>query len=202
MAATLLSDRETRPTVSMSPTRSKIRSLSASAVQLDLASDKSIYDAVKKIERERERENGRLDVLAKRGRNGDFSPTSCLPLLERAEAPRIVFVSSRNGSMQHNLDRAFAMVRRVPMSAYKASKAGVNAFAISYMTTLESRGGGGGAWSIGIVCPGFIHTKMAGFDPQGWRPEVAAGKAVEMAALGKGGVPREHLSTLTAPVPC
>ncbi|KAI1637240.1 hypothetical protein F4809DRAFT_640663 [Biscogniauxia mediterranea] len=74
----------------------KDRDLSASAVQLDLTSDESIYDA-------------------------------------RAEVPRIVFASSRNGSMQHNLDRAFALYG-VPMPAYKASKAGVDALAISYMT--------------------------------------------------------------------
>ncbi|KAI5926012.1 hypothetical protein F4810DRAFT_708095 [Camillea tinctor] len=182
----------------------KDRGLSASAVQLDLTSDESIYAAVEKIKKE----YGRLDVLVHNaavnlenlGDHADLSTRElytrtlqanvvgpailtdlCLPLLERADVPRIVFVSSRQGSMQHNLDRSFPTYG-VPMPAYKASKAGLNALAISYMTKLESVGG-----MVNVVCPGFVSTKMAGFDPQGRPPEVAAEKVVEIATLAKGG---------------
>ncbi|KAI1492397.1 hypothetical protein F5X96DRAFT_667752 [Biscogniauxia mediterranea] len=125
----------------------KDRGLSASAVQLDLTSDASIYDALQ------------TNVV------GTAILTDlCLPLFERAEVPRIVFVSSRDGSMQHNLDRAFALYG-VPMPAYKASKAGASALAISYMTKLEPRRG-----MVNIGYPGFVYSKMAVFNPQGRPP--------------------------------
>ncbi|KAI1506341.1 hypothetical protein F5X99DRAFT_363893 [Biscogniauxia marginata] len=193
------------------------RDLSASAVQLDLTSDESISAAVERIDEE----YGRLDVLVnnaavnlefKRDNTGLstrelFTQTLqanlvgpailtdlCLPLLERAEVPRIVFVSSRMGSMEHNLDRDHILYG-VPMPAYKASKAGVNALGISYMAKLEPVGG-----MVNMVCPGIVNTKMAGFDPNGRPPEVAAEKVVELATLGKGG-PTGTFVDADGPVP-
>ncbi|VUC23494.1 unnamed protein product [Clonostachys rosea] len=178
------------------------RGFSASSVQLDLSSDESIHEAVKGIETA----YGELHVLVNNaGVHLEITETdlstrqllnqtfqantfgtavlteACLPLLLRADTPRIVFVSSRNGSISQSLDRNWPMYG-VQHPAYKASKAALNMLAVRYVEKLEAVGG-----MVNMVCPGFVKSKMVGFHPDARSPEVAAEKVVEMATLEKGG---------------
>jgi NAD(P)-dependent dehydrogenase (short-subunit alcohol dehydrogenase family) len=178
------------------------RGLAASHVQIDLTSDQSIIDAVKSLEQT----HGKLDVLINNAgvhleinqtgvltrellvrtfQANTFGPAvlteACLPLLARAETPRIVFVSSGNGSITQALDKNWPLYG-VEQPAYKASKAAINMLATRYVVRLAETGG-----MVNMVCPGFVSTKMVGFHPDARSPEVAAEKVVELATLAKGG---------------
>ncbi|ORY56891.1 short chain dehydrogenase reductase [Pseudomassariella vexata] len=179
------------------------RGLSASSVQLDLTSDASIHTAVATIKAT----HPKLDVLINNAAvllelqgtdlstrdllNATFQPNvfgtavlteACLPLLRLAKNPRIVFVSSRNGSITQTLDRNWAY-HSFEVPAYKASKAALNMIAMRYMTKLEDVGG-----MVNMVCPGLVKSKMVEFHPDGREPEEAADKVVELAILREGGV--------------
>ncbi|CAI6088510.1 unnamed protein product [Clonostachys chloroleuca] len=166
------------------------RGFSASSIQIDLSSDESIHEAVKNIEAAHDElhvlvnnagvhlEITDTDLSTRQLLNQTFQANTfgtavlteaCLPLLLRANTPRIVFVSSRNGSISQSLDRDWPMYG-VQHPAYKASKAALNMLAVRYVEKLEGVGG-----------------MMVGFHPDARSPEVAAEKVVEMATLEKDG---------------
>jgi NAD(P)-dependent dehydrogenase (short-subunit alcohol dehydrogenase family) len=174
----------------------------ASSVQLDLSSESSIVAAAKTIEEK----FGRLDVLINNagilidGKIPDQSPrdlfmqtfttnvigTACLteallPLLRKSTLPRVVFVSSRMGSL------AQATIRDTPFfaidyKAYDASKAAVNMLALNYARILEDVGA-----CVNVACPGLVSTSLTHHTPHGAPPHLGAQRIVELATLDKNG---------------
>ena len=173
----------------------------ASSVQLDLSSDSSIAAAVKTIEEK----FGRLDILINSaGILMDQRPghttrdlftqtmttnvvgTACLteallPLLRKSEHPRVVFVSSRMGSL------AQATIRDTPFfaidyKAYDASKAAMNMLALNYSRILEDVGA-----RVNVVCPGLVSTNLTGYTPYGTTTDLGAKRIVELANVDKNG---------------
>ncbi|KFA67519.1 hypothetical protein S40285_08006 [Stachybotrys chlorohalonatus IBT 40285] len=181
------------------------RGHSASSVQVDLSSDKSIHDAVNRVKEV----HGKLHVLINNAAihleitemdmstrdvlNRTFQTNTigtailteaCLPLLCQAETPRVVFVPSRNGSIAQSLDKDWVLYG-LEQPAYKASKAALNMLAVRYIAKLEGIGG-----MVNMVCPGFVKSKMVDPHPDARPPEMAANRVVEMATLAKGGPTR------------
>ncbi|TQN65247.1 Short-chain dehydrogenase/reductase tropE [Colletotrichum shisoi] len=135
---------------------------SVSSVQLDLFSDESILKAVEFIEKT----HGKLDVFVNNaGIILDLNPEAftstrdlfrktfetdvfgtavlseaALPLLLKAEYPRIVFVSSTMGSLESSLDEKTPF-HSLDFKAYDASKAAVNMLAVNYARFLKEAGG-------------------------------------------------------------
>lgn len=174
----------------------------SSSVQLDLESDSSIAAAAETINKQ----FGRLDVLINNagilldGKVSDQSPrdlfnqtfttnvvgTACLteallPLLRKSSQPRVVFVSSRMGSL------AQATVRDTPFfaidyKAYDASKAAVNMLALNYARILEDVGA-----RVNVACPGLVSTNLTGYHAYGTTPQIGAARIVELASLDKDG---------------
>ncbi|KAF2020805.1 short chain dehydrogenase [Aaosphaeria arxii CBS 175.79] len=175
--------------------------VSISTVQLDLASDDSISAAVKSIEQQ----FGVLDVLVNNAgvlldldktlsTRDLFSQTletnvigtaclteACLPLLKKSELPRVVFVSSRMGSVTCSLDKS-TLYYETDYKAYDSSKAAVNMLASNYARILEGSGG-----LVNVACPGLIKTKLTGYHAYGGTTEEGAKRIVELATLEKGG---------------
>lgn len=173
---------------------------SVSSVQLDLTSDESIASSVKYIESS----YGRLDVLINNAGilldrltglttrelfNRTFSTnvigTACLteallPLLRKSTLPRIVFVSSRMGSLVVASDDSTPWYN-IDYKAYDASKAAVNMLALNYARILKDQGG-----LVNVACPQLVKTKMTNFMENALPPEVGALRIVELATLGKG----------------
>jgi len=175
---------------------------SASSVQLDVLSDESIAAAVGWIESE----FGLLDVLINNagvlldtrqdGRSirelftetfstnviGAASLTdACLPLLRKSELPRVIFVSSRMGSLSEATNKS-TMYYNIDYKAYDCSKAALNMLAINYARILDDAGA-----MVNAVCPGLVKTKLTNNHPYGTSPEVGAQRIVELATASKGG---------------
>ncbi|KAK6216931.1 short-chain dehydrogenase [Colletotrichum tabaci] len=176
---------------------------SVSSVQLDLFSDESILKAIEHIKKT----HGKLDVLVNNaGVLLDLNPEAftstrdlfrktfetnvfgtavlseaALPLLLKAEYPRIVFVSSTMGSLESSLDEKTPFYN-IDYKAYDASKAAVNILAVNYARLLKKVGGASNA-----VCPGLIRTKLTGFMDAGAPVEVGAERIVELATAAPGG---------------
>ncbi|KAI1257464.1 hypothetical protein MGN70_000504 [Eutypa lata] len=109
------------------------------------------------------------------------------PLLRKAaeedkeHVPRIVFVSSRMGSLKQ------ATISGTPFydadyRAYDSSKAALNMLALNYARMMDDVGG-----LVNVVCPGLVKTKVSGFSDYGAPVEVGAIRIVQMATLPKGG---------------
>ena len=174
---------------------------SVSSVQLDLTSDESIASSVKYVESS----YGRLDVLVNNAGilldrfkeltnrelfNQTFSTnvigTACLteaflPLLRKSTLPRIVFVSSRMGSLVVATDASTPWYN-IDYKSYDASKAAVNMLALNYARILKDQGG-----LVNVACPQLVKTKLNGFMEMALPPDVGAKRIVELATLGKGG---------------
>ncbi|KAL5398665.1 hypothetical protein PMIN03_012752 [Paraphaeosphaeria minitans] len=173
---------------------------SASSIQLDLASDTSIAAAVKAIETE----HGHIDVLINNagilidGKNPEqttrdlFTETfntnvigtavlteSFIPLLRKSANPRLVFVSSRMGSL-HQATVKDTFYYATDFKAYDASKAAVNMLALNYARILEDVDG-----KVNVACPQYVKTKMTDFNDYGISPEEGAERIVELATLKK-----------------
>ncbi|KAF4635520.1 hypothetical protein G7Y89_g2576 [Cudoniella acicularis] len=176
---------------------------SATSVQLDLTSDESIAAVVALIENK----YGRLDVLVNNAgilcdlfvsgltTRQLFSQTfntnvigtaclteACLPLLRKSSLPRIVFVSSRMGSLAEATNTSMPFFH-ADIKAYDSSKAAVNMLALNYARLLADSGG-----LVNAVCPGLVKTKLSNNSADGATPEVGARRIVEMAILGKDGL--------------
>ncbi|KAF2122559.1 short chain dehydrogenase reductase [Lophiotrema nucula] len=177
---------------------------SASAVQLDVTSDTSIEIAVRKISEE----FGVLDVLINNAGilidtlEGNEKPKTrelfnqtyntnvtgaaclteaCLPLLRKASVPRVIFVSSRMGSVSEATNKE-TLYYNIDYKAYDASKAAVNMLAINYARILEDVGA-----MVNAVCPGLVQTKLTKFHPYGTSVELGAVRIVQLATAEKGG---------------
>ncbi len=172
----------------------------AESVQLDLDSDQSIAAAAKTIETKL----GRLDILINnagilidRKNPGQTTRelftqtmatnvigTACLteamlPLLRKSTHPRVVFVSSRMGSLHQ------ATVRDTPFfaidyKAYDASKAATNLLALNYAQILEDVGG-----CVNAACPSLVSTNLTGYTEYGISTYEGAQRIVELATMGK-----------------
>ncbi|WP_336156913.1 SDR family oxidoreductase [Amycolatopsis sp. VC5-11] len=168
--------------------------IDAFGVALDVTSDDSVAAAAKSIER--------LDVLVNNaGISGPFDggaqdPTTLdldvlrtvldtnvfgvvrvtnamLPLLRRAESPRIVNLSSNMGSLK---------LRTGPiLAAYAPSKTMLNSITVQYARALADTN-----VIINAACPGYVATDFNGY--AGTRtPEEGAAIAVKLATLPDDG---------------
>jgi NAD(P)-dependent dehydrogenase (short-subunit alcohol dehydrogenase family) len=176
-----------------------------SSLQLDLNSDASIIAAVQAISAT----HGRLDVLINNAgvlldldtsvpglsTRELFTQTfftnvigtaclteACLPLLRKSNLPKVIFVSSRMGSLQEGLNTKMPFFD-VDIKAYDSSKAAVNMLALNYKRLLADKGG-----LVNAVCPKLISTKLTSMHPDGAPPEVGAQRIVELATDREGGV--------------
>lgn len=180
----------------------KSQGYSVSSVQLDLASDDSIFAAADYISTT----FGRLDVLINNagilidGRIDGISTRelftrtfstnvigaacltdACIPLLRKAELPRVIFVSSIMGSITMSLDKS-TMWYAADYKAYDSSKAALSMLATNYNRVLEDTGA-----LVNVVCPGLVATNLSEFVQQyGSPPEVGAQRVVELATAKKG----------------
>lgn len=175
----------------------------ASSVQLDLDSDHSISAAVALIEKDL----GVLDVLINNAgvlldqlqeaplptrelfrRSLDANVTgaaclteACLPLLRKSDFARLVFVSSRMGSLAETLNKQ-TMYYNTDYKAYDASKAAMNMLALNYVRILDGTGA-----LVNVACPGLVQTKLTGFTQYGETVDIGATRLVQLATANKGG---------------
>ena len=181
---------------------------SASSVQLDVTSDESIAAATSWIEREFgvldvliNNAGIRLDYVpgATEAHNGlstrelfnqTFSTNiigaaclteACLPLLRKSELPRLVFVSSRMGSVSEATNKS-TVYYSMDYKAYDCSKAALNMLALNYARIFDDEGG-----MVNAVCPGLVKTKLTNYHAWGSSTELGAQRIVELATASKGG---------------
>lgn len=181
---------------------------SASCVQLDVTSDESIAAATAWIEREFgvldvliNNAGIQLDYVpdAIEAHSGLstrelFNQTlstniigaaclteACLPLLRKSELPRLVFVSSRMGSVSEATDKSTPYYS-MDYKAYACSKAALNMLAVNYARILDDDRA-----MVNAVCPGLVKTKLTHDHPWGSFTEVGAQRIVELATASKGG---------------
>jgi NAD(P)-dependent dehydrogenase (short-subunit alcohol dehydrogenase family) len=190
--------------------------LSASSVQLDLECESSLVAAVDYVAKT----FGRLDVLVNnaailidssdkagttynlftRTFNTNVIGTALLtdgliPLLEKSDHPRVVFVSSRMGSATYSKDPT-KMWYNLECSAYDSSKAALNVLALNYARRLGPAGA-----KVNIACPGIVATNLHEGVKGGAPAEVGAVRIVELATLGKDGPTATWSSSDEAEIP-
>jgi NAD(P)-dependent dehydrogenase (short-subunit alcohol dehydrogenase family) len=100
-----------------------------------------------------------------------------LPLLRETPGARIVNVSSGVGSLQTNLDPAFAY-RAIFGPVYPASKTALNALTVAMAIELEPEG-----INVNAVSPGFTSTNLNGYAGTE-TVEQGAREVVRVALLG------------------
>lgn len=172
--------------------------VAAFGVALDVTSDESVAAAAATVEQAA----GRLDVLvnnagiAGRTDGGAQDPTTLdlevvctvldtnvfgvvrvtnamLPLLRRAESPRVVNVSSNMGSLT---------LRTGPvMAAYAPSKSMLNSITVQYARRLSDT-----SVMVNACCPGYVATDFTGFSAPR-TPEQGAAIAIRLATLPDDG---------------
>jgi len=181
---------------------------SATAVQLDVTSDESIIAATSWIEREfgvldvlinnagilLDYVPGLTDAYKSLSTRDLFNQTfstniigvaclteACLPLLRKSELPRLVFVSSRMGSLSEATNKS-TMFYSLDYKAYDASKAALNMLALNYARILDNDGA-----MVNVACPGLVKTKLTNDHPYGSSTELGAQRIVQLATASKGG---------------
>lgn len=181
---------------------------SASPIQLDITSDESITTALKSISVEfgvldvlinnagtlldavpglpEENKNLTTRELFNKTYDTNVTGTAVLteafvPLLRKSENPRIVFVSSRMGSVSETTNKS-APYYNIDYKSYDCSKAALNMLALKYARILEPEGA-----LVNVACPGLVQTKLTGMHPYGSSTELGAKRIVELATLAKGG---------------
>ena len=175
---------------------------SVSPILIDVTSDDSIDACMTQIAQEA----GKLDVLINNaGIGGDFTPSeptlrgkfrkvfdtnvfgvaylteAALPLLEKAEVPRIVMMTSELGSNGNTLDPEFPYygLDNVP---YKVSKAALNMIGSMYHVKCSPKG-----FKVNLCCPGLRKTNFTGHMDGAGDPTEGAINASRLAALDKDG---------------
>jgi NAD(P)-dependent dehydrogenase (short-subunit alcohol dehydrogenase family) len=173
---------------------------SADTIQLDVQSDDSITAAAAYLAEK----YGHLDILINNagvlldddaGGNMptrklyevtlsiNVAGTACLteamlPLLRKsAQRPRVIFVSSRMGSLTESLNPNTMFYNR-DYRAYDASKAAVNMLTVEYSRMLADKEA-----YVNAVCPGLVATNLTQNSPYGQPPSVGAQRIVELATL-------------------
>lgn len=181
---------------------------SASSVQLDVLSDESIAATTSRIEREFGvldvliNNAGILldyvpgvieaykDLTTRELFDQTFSTNiigaaclteACVPLLRKSELPRLVFVSSRMGSLSEATNKSTSFYSR-DYKAYDSSKAALNMLALNYARILDDDGA-----MVNVVCPGLVKTKLTNDTPWGSSTELGAKRIVDLATASKGG---------------
>ncbi|EEA23861.1 hypothetical protein TMatcc_006934 [Talaromyces marneffei ATCC 18224] len=175
---------------------------SISSVELDVTSDTSISAARKTIETE----HGRLDVLINNAgialdvkEKGKISlrtmmqrtydvnvfgasvvTDTFIPLLEKSDNPRIVFVSSTLGSLTFASDPSTQYSNEL-FPTYRSSKTALNMVMLYYNSLLHKKG-----FKVNAACPGYIATNLNSFHGRG-TVEEGSMNVVRLAVLGKDG---------------
>lgn len=187
---------------------------SASSVQLDILDDDSILAAAAQIDRE----FGVLDVLINNAGvmldtrkeslsqrqlytqsfNANVVGAACLtealvPLLRKSQNPRVLFVSSRMGSITESTNKSTPYYN-IDYRAYDCSKAALNMLAVNYDRILSDVDA-----MVNAVCPGLVATKLTNNHPYGTTPEIGAQRVVQLATASKGG-PTATFSDLNGPI--
>lgn len=102
-----------------------------------------------------------------------------LPLLRKAQAARIVNVSSTVASLTKGVESGMQLSHTYP--AYGSSKAALNFLTVQYAADLKDT-----AIKVNLVCPGYVATDMNDF--QGYRSTAqGAAIAIEMALVPADG---------------
>jgi NAD(P)-dependent dehydrogenase (short-subunit alcohol dehydrogenase family) len=185
-------------------------------VQLDVTDAKSVQRAAEWVEAE----YGRLDVLVNNAGSPtvarrSFPPSqtalddmravyeinvfgvvtvtnAMLPLLRRAEAARIVNVSSEVGSLGSQTDPASPLSQRPPSAQYPSSKAAVDMLTVMYARELRDT-----PIKVNAANPGYTDTDFN--DHRGFRtPAEGAEPSVYLATLpddGPSGILWGHIWT-------
>jgi NAD(P)-dependent dehydrogenase (short-subunit alcohol dehydrogenase family) len=103
-----------------------------------------------------------------------------LPLLSKASVPRVVFITSKLGSITDRSDPKSEW-KGVPCVAYRTSKAAVNMLTAYYASVYRDKG-----WKINAVCPGSVATEI-----NNWNGKVTMEEAmpviVRACTLGEDG---------------
>ncbi len=194
---------------------------SASSVQLDVSSDESIAAAASWVEREfgvldvlinnagvlLDYVPGVLEANKGLSTRELFTKTfstnligvaclteACLPLLRRSEVPRVIFVTSRMGSLAVTTDKSTPFYA-TDYKAYDCSKAALNMLMLNYARILEEDGA-----MVNAVCPGLVKTNLTNHTQWGSSTELGAQRIVELATATKGG-PTATLSDREGSVP-
>ena len=179
---------------------SSLSGLSVEPVRLDVTSDSSISEAFDTILKSA----GRLDALINNAGIGaralpesasfreqlttildtNTVGAACLtesmvPLLRKSENPRIIFVSSRLGSISKTLDPSVQFYR-IDRPHYKASKAAMNMIMAHYAVKFKGEG-----FKVNACCPGFNATGITG--GKGAHPSEGAIIVCRLATAGKDG---------------
>lgn len=107
---------------------------------------------------------------------------ACIPLLQKATTPRLVFMGSEMGSVANTLDPNFAYYGAETV-AYKASKAALNMIGATYAVKYGKEG-----FKVNVCCPGLRKTNLAPeMGKMGGAPSEGAVNACRLATLGEEG---------------
>lgn len=106
---------------------------------------------------------------------------ACVPLLRKSDLPRLVFVSSRMGSLSEATNKSTSFYS-MDYKAYDSSKAALNMLALNYARILDDDGA-----MVNVVCPGLVKTKLTNDTPWGSSTELGAKRIVDLATASKGG---------------
>ncbi|KAE8451018.1 hypothetical protein EG329_005458 [Mollisiaceae sp. DMI_Dod_QoI] len=180
----------------------------ASSVQLDLTSDESIAAAVNWIEHEfgvldvlinnagilLDHTSESTEAHKQLSTRELFSLTfntnvigtaclteACLPLLRKSDFARLVFVSSRMGSLSESTNKNTPYYN-TDYKSYDSSKAALNMLALNYARILDGAGA-----LVNVACPGLVQTKLTRFHPWGKSTDLGAQRIVQLATAPKGG---------------
>ncbi|KAH0020195.1 hypothetical protein KCU78_g6546, partial [Aureobasidium melanogenum] len=106
-----------------------------------------------------------------------------IPLLERSQLPRLVFVSSGYVSLHRfaNFTPSYT-TSKFFTPAYACSKAALNMLMLQYNVQYANKG-----WKINACCPGFTKTNFSNHDEQAGPANESALIAVKLATLGEDG---------------
>jgi len=101
-----------------------------------------------------------------------------IPLLEKSERPKIIFLTSSLGSIQKTLEGG----KPIPVPWYNSSKSAVNALMMYYAKLYPNM-------KVNAVCPGDLATELTGTEmSEEMNPKHGAVRVGQLVAEGVGGV--------------